>query len=72
MHVNGNTGLQVSALNLGQLTAQRDHDHLTQYGLCLLHVLGHDRLVCLCQSQSRLHRNTSYEALLRIAWTNFA
>lgn len=50
MHVNGNTGLQVSALNLGQLTAQGDHDHLTQYGLCLFHVFGHDRLVCLCQS----------------------
>ena len=54
MHVNRNAGLQVGSLNLGQLTTQSDHDHFTQDGLCLLHVLGHDRLVCPSQRQSRL------------------
>lgn len=45
MHVNGDASLQVGTLDLGELTAEGDHDHLTQDGLCLLHVLGHDRLV---------------------------
>ena len=51
MHVNGDAGLQVGTLNLGQLTTERDHHHITQNGLCLLHVFGHDGLVCPGQSQ---------------------
>ena len=54
VHVNGDASLQVGPLNLSQLTTQRDHNHLTKNGLCLLHVLRHDRLVCPSQSQSRL------------------
>ena len=57
MHVDGDAGLQVGALNLGQLTPQRDHDHLAQNGFSLLHVLRHDGLVGLSQSQSGLHSN---------------
>ena len=45
MHVNGDAGLQVGPLVLGQLTSQGDHDQLTQNGFCFLHVLRHDGLV---------------------------
>ncbi len=55
MHVDGDASLQIGSLNLGQLTPQCDHHHLTQNGLSLLHVLGHDRLVCPGQSQGCLH-----------------
>lgn len=49
MHVNGDASLQVGPLDLGQLTTQGDHDHLTENGFSFLHVLGHDGLVCPCK-----------------------
>lgn len=55
MHMDGDASLQVGPLDLSELAAQGNHDHLTQNGFSLLHVFGHDGLISPGKCQSSLH-----------------
>ena len=54
VHVHSDAGLQIGPLDAGQVCPQRDHDHLLQDGLRLLHVLAHHGLLCLGLRQGNL------------------